>query len=233
MKLLFVSCLLTVLFLASSSNVVMGGILSYEELISLPYEANTIKQEEYDSYRENFPKFANCEKELSESYKDALDAIGLAGEGWLMMNQADWSKERVFLALKSFPPKGSSAYINALVLAGQERIAWLKELAKKGTVIYINDYAYRKNGFNGMLTLFKLPGNKLDFTIETRDRQKHFPCEIKGTASFTDGKAVFKSKNGYIKLEMMDLGKWVKITSDAEQKICGGGHIVGTYEEVK
>lgn len=193
-----------------------------------------VSKTEYEIYLKDSKEFAASEKALRKAYENGLDTIGPNGEMWLRMRQADWAKEREIMVLAECGPKGSEAYLAAMAKAGNERVDWFKALAEKGKAIFVVDYAYSEPDFEGVLTMFRRKDESLDFVISTTNLKNNSQCEIEGIAPFANGRAVFNGEFGQIGLDVMELGHWVRIISNAEQGICNsGGRFTGRYDRAR
>lgn len=193
-----------------------------------------ISKTEYENYLSESKEFAASEKALRKAYEKGLDTIGPNGEMWLRMRQADWAREREIVVLSECGPKGSETYLAAMAKAGNERVEWFKALAEKGKAIFVVDYAYSEPDFEGVLTMFRRKDESLDFVISTTNLKNNAQCEIEGVAPFANGRAVFNGEFGQIGLDMMELGRWVRIISNAEQGICNsGGRFTGRYDRAR
>ncbi len=181
--------------------------------------------EEMTAWLEADKGFAEAEAELIDAYHSALDKFGPGGEGWLGMNQSDWAKYRQEDAYTKHGPKGSPGYLAFLAEEARSRTKWLNRLGQKGKVYYAQNYIYQEPGYEGMVILY-LRDRGQEMELYTKNLGTGAVCTASGDAETKDGKASY----GPVKVELLELGKSLNLTSAQGKNVCEpGGKFTGFY----
>ena len=194
-----------------------------------PEPEEAVTPEEMELWIANSEAFAKAEKKLFEAYEDALEDFGPGGWSWLEMNQADWVKHRIVNAFKLHAPKGSPAYLEFMIQEAGKRSRWLKQLGKKGKVVFAQNYLYSEPGYEGMIILY-YRARGMEYELYTRNTATGAACEGSGEAASKDGKASYPD----LSIEMLDLGKALQVTAANGNALCReGGRFAGHYDLFK
>ena len=226
-----------VMFMFSLAGLTMLPNLAFSEtffpiqIVELLPEAR-VSEEEMDAWNRAFPDFEKSEEALLKAYRNCMEEIGPGGQGWLSMIQSDWNKARLEKAYENSSPKGGPAYIQSLNKDAEERTAWLNNLAKKGSAVWVNNYLYAQPGYEGMVILY-YRDDGMELELYTKSKAGAV-CRAEGVAKSAQGKAVYNVGGASFEVEMLGLGKELDLKAGSESGICqGGGKFTGLYEIFK